>query len=260
MTPRIETVAARAGHSVDPGTGGVTQAIHLSTTFERDPDGSYHRGYTYSRNDNPNRGALEQCLARLESGEGAAAFSSGTAASAAVLHSLAPAGHVVAPTDCYHGTSRLLREVFHPWGLESTFVDMTDPDQVHQAIRPNTRLFWVETPSNPLLKITDIARISAIAHEVGAICVCDNTWATPVLQQPFACNADLVVHSTTKYLGGHSDVMGGVVVTRVEDDFFQRIRKVQVTYGAVPSPFDCWLVLRGIRTLHLRMRAHSEMP
>ncbi len=255
---RIETIAAQAGHGVDPATGAVAPPIHLSTTFERDPDGSYPRGYGYARNDNPNRQALEQCMIRLEGGAAAAAFSSGSAATAAVFQSLSPADHVVAPSDCYHGTSRLLREVFQPWGLEVTFADLTDSDQVKQALRPNTRLLWVETPSNPLLKITDIAQVSSIAHEIGALCVCDNTWATPVLQRPFDSNADLVVHATTKYLGGHSDVMGGVVVARNEDDFFRRVRNVQATYGAVPSPFDCWLVVRGIRTLHLRMRAHSE--
>ena len=240
---RIETIAAQAGHHVDPATGAVTAPIHLSTTYERDQDGGYPRGYIYSRNDNPNCQALEQCLVNLEGGSAAAAFSSGSAATAAIFHSLSPAGHVVAPSDCYHGTSRLLREVFQPWGLNVTFVDMTDVDQVKKSMRSSTRLFWVETPSNPLLKITDIARISVIAHEVGALCVCDNTWATPVLQQPLELQADLVVHSTTKYLGGHSDVMGGVVVSRVEDDFFQKVRMVQATYGAVPSPFDCWLVI-----------------
>ena len=197
-------------------------------------------------------------MARLEGGAAAAAFSSGSAATAAVFQSLSTADHVVAPSDCYHGTSRLLREVFQPWGLEVTFADLTDIDQVKQALKPNTRLLWVETPSNPLLKITDIAGIASVAHEIGALCVCDNTWATPVLQRPFDSHADLVVHSTTKYLGGHSDVMGGVVVARTEDDFIRKVRNVQATYGAVPSPFDCWLVVRGIRTLPVRMRAHSE--
>ena len=255
---KIETIAAQAGHGVDPATGAVAPPIHMSTTFQRDPDGSYPRGYVYARTDNPNRRALEQCMVRLEGGAAAAAFSSGAAAAAAVFQSLSPADHVLAPSDCYHGTSRLLREVFQPWGLEVTFADLTDIDELKQAIRPNTKLLWVETPSNPLLKITDIAGVSSIAHEIGALCVCDNTWATPVLQRPLESDADIVVHSTTKYLGGHSDVMGGVVVARTEDDFFGRVRNVQANYGAVPSPFDCWLVVRGIRTLHLRMRAHSE--
>jgi cystathionine gamma-synthase len=175
-----------------------------------------------------------------------------------VLQALSPGDHVLAPDDAYHGTSRLLREVFERWGLGVTFADMTDLAQVRAACRPETRLVWVETPSNPLLKITDIAGVAALAHEVGARCVVDNTWATPILQRPLALGADLVMHSTTKYLGGHSDVLGGAVVTRVEDDFFARIRHVQVTGGAVAAPFDCWLVLRGIRTVPYRMRAHSE--
>ena len=148
--------------------------------------------------------------------------------------------------------------MFPRWGLETTFTDVTDPNRVREAVRPNTRLVWVETPSNPMLKITDIRRTTGIAHDAGAVCVCDNTWATPMNQQPLALDADLVVHATTKYLGGHSDVMGGAVVSARDDDFFRRVREVQTTYGAVPSPFDCWLVNRGIRTLHLRMKAHGD--
>ncbi|MGH2544862.1 MAG: trans-sulfuration enzyme family protein, partial [Ardenticatenaceae bacterium] len=243
---------------VDPATGAVTAPIHLSTTFERDADGGYSRGHIYSRSGNPNRDLLEDRLCQLEGGESAAAFSSGMAAIGAVFQALSTGDHVVAPSDCYHGTAALLREVFARWGLETTFADVTDPSEVEQAMKPNTRLVWVETPSNPLLKITDIAEVGGIAHEVGAVCACDNTWATPMLQRPFEFGADLSIHATTKYLGGHSDVLGGAVVSRASDEFFERVRKVQVTYGAVPSPFDCWLVLRGIRTLHLRMRAHSE--
>lgn len=255
---RIETLAVHAGHAIDPSTGAVTPPIHLSTTFEREADGSYPRGYIYVRNNNPNRMALEECLCALEGGAAAAAFASGSAATMSVFQALSPGDHVIAPTDAYHGTSRLLREVFAPWGLETTFVDMTDPAQTEQAVQPRTRLVWVETPSNPLLKVTDIARIAEIAHAAGARCVCDNTWATPILQRPFELGADLIMHATTKYLGGHTDVMGGAVVARVEDEFFQRVRKLQAQTGAVPSPFDCWLVLRGIRTLPYRMRAHSE--
>ncbi|MCI0438431.1 MAG: PLP-dependent aspartate aminotransferase family protein [Chloroflexi bacterium] len=254
----IETIAAHAGHDVDPATGAITAPIHLSTTFERDADGGYSRGHIYSRSGNPNRELLEGRLRQLEGGEAAAAFSSGMAATGAVFQSLSAGDHVVASSDCYHGTTALLRDVFARWGLQTTFTDATDPSQVEQAMRPNTRLVWVETPSNPLLKVTDIARVAAIAHEAGALCACDNTWATPLLQRPFELGADLSVHATTKYLGGHSDVLGGAVVARESGEFFERVRKVQTTYGAVPSPFDCWLVLRGIRTLHLRMRAHSE--
>src|SRR5262249_6798224 len=153
---------------------------------------------------------------------------------------------------------RLLREVFVPWGLAVTFVDMTDLADVRAALRPETRLIWAETPSNPLLKVTDIAGVATLAHEAGARCIVDNTWATPILQRPLALGADLVMHSTTKYLGGHSDVLGGAVVAQVEDDFFTRVRRVQTTGGAVPAPFDCWLVLRCIRPLPYRMRAHCE--
>ncbi|MCY4579738.1 MAG: aminotransferase class V-fold PLP-dependent enzyme, partial [Chloroflexi bacterium] len=158
----------------------------------------------------------------------------------------------------YHGTRALLRDVFARWGLQVTFTDVTDAEQVRQAMRPDTRLVWVETPSNPMLKVTDIRRTAEIAHETGALCVCDNTWATPMLQLPIELGADMVVHSTTKYLSGHSDVMGGAVIAGNEDALFDMVRQVQGTYGAVPSAFDCWLTLRGIRTLHLRMRAHCE--
>ncbi len=255
---RIETLAVHAGHSVDPATGAATPPIHLSTTFAREADGSYPRGYIYSRTNNPNREALEQCLSALEGGAVAAAFSSGSAATMSVFQALAPGDHVIAPNDVYHGTARLLRETFAPWGLQASFVDMTDPLQVKQAVRANTKLIWVETPSNPLLKITDIARISEIAYDAGALCACDNTWATPILQRPFALGAGVVMHATTKYLGGHSDVLGGALIARSDGEFFQRIRKIQVNGGAVPSPFECWLVLRGIPTLPARMRVHSE--
>jgi len=257
----FETIAAQAAHQIDAATGAVAPPIYLSTTFERDVDGEYSRGFVYSRSDNPNRRALEHCLAMLEGGEAgkavAAAFGSGSAATAAVFQALAPGDHVIAPDDCYHGTSRMLREVFAPWGLKTTFVDMTDADAVQRAVQPNTRLIWVETPSNPLLKITDIARMADIAHSAGARCACDNTWASPMLQRPFEMGADLVVHSTTKYLSGHEDVTGGAVVSREDSDIFQRIRLIQNLCGAVPSPFDCWLALRGIRTLPARMPLHS---
>lgn len=257
----FETIAAQAAHQIDQATGAVAPPIYLSTTFERDPDGDYSRGFVYSRTDNPNRRALEQCLALLEGGEAgnaeAAAFGSGSAATAAVFQALAPGDHVIAPDDCYHGTAKMLREVFAPWGLQTSFVDMTVEDSVLQAVQSNTRLVWVETPSNPLLKITDIARMADIAHAAGAMCACDNTWASPMLQRPFELGADLAVHSTTKYLSGHEDVTGGAVVSREDSDFFQRIRLIQNLCGAVPSPFDCWLVLRGIRTLPARMPLHS---
>ena len=255
---RIETVAVHAGLHVDPGTGAVTPAIHPSTTFEREPDGSYPRGFLYSRSNAPNRAALEECLAALEGGQDAAAFASASAATAAIFLSLEPGDHVVAPMDAYYGTAKLLRETFARWKLDSTFVDMADVAAARAAIRTNTRVVWVETPSNPLWKVSDIAALGEIARRAGALYVCDNTTATPVLQSPFKLGADLVLHATTKYLGGHSDVLGGAVVARARDPVFERIRAIQASGGAVPSPFDCWLVLRGIRTLPYRMRAHSE--
>jgi cystathionine gamma-synthase len=246
---RLETLAVHAGQSVDPATGALAPPIQPSTTFERDPDGSYPRGYLYARNSNPNREALERCLAELEGGAAAAAFASGMAAVAAILQALAPGDHVVAPIDVYHGTARLIREQLLPWGLEATFVDMTSLPAVAAAIRPATRLLWVETPSNPMLRITDIAGVVELARRAGALVACDNTFATPVLQRPLDLGADLTMHATTKYLGGHSDVMGGAVVARTAPGIFERVRQIQVVGGAVPAPFDCWLVGRSIRTL-----------
>lgn len=255
---RIETAASRASHHIDPDSGAILAPIQPSTTFERAPDGEYPGGYIYSRTGNPNRRQLEDILTTLEGGAACAAFSSGSAASAAVFQALASGDHVVAPNDCYHGTRALLRDVFARWELQVTFADVTDPERVRRAMQPNTRLVWVETPSNPMLKVTDIRRVAEIAHDADALCVSDNTWATPMLQQPISLGADAVVHSTTKYISGHSDVTGGAVIAAREDKFLDRVRHVQATYGAIPSAFDCWLTLRGIRTLHLRMRAHCE--
>ena len=258
MTKRIETLAIHAGRTVDPATGAVVPPIYLSTTFERSPDGTYPQGYNYIRDNNPNREALETCLCQLEGGVAGAAFSSGSAATMSIFQALSPGDHIIAPLDAYSGTSKLLREVLTPWGLEVTFADLTDVTQVEKVIQKNTQLIWVETPSNPLLKITDIRKIAEIAHQNHAICVCDNTWATPIGQKPLNLGADLVVHATTKYLGGHSDVLGGVAIAKHETDFFNKIKRIQKTGGAVASPFDCWLTLRGIQTLPYRMRAHSE--
>jgi cystathionine gamma-synthase len=254
---RIETLAVHAGHSVDTSTGAVATPIHLSTTFERGADGGYPHGYVYARGANPTRDALEQGLAALEGGETAAAFGSGLAASSAILQALAPGDHVVAPTDVYHGMTKLLREVYMPWGLQVSFVDMTKLDEIKRAFTPKTKLVWMETPSNPLLKITDIAAVAEAAHNADVLCACDNTWA-PVVQRPLDLGADLVMHSTTKYLGGHSDVMGGAVIARKAAGFFGRIREIQGAVGGIPAPFDCWLILRGMRTLPCRMRVHSE--
>jgi cystathionine gamma-synthase len=255
---RFETIAVHAAAEPDPRTGAVTAAIQLSTTFQRAPDGSFPLGFAYIRDGNPNRRALEAALATLEGGASAMAFASGMAATMAVFQTLVPGDHVVAPLDAYFGTPKLLREHFVPWGLEVSFVDMTDVAAVRAALRPKTRLIWTETPSNPTIAVTDLGAIAAVAKSAGALLVCDNTWATPFLQQPFLLGADLVMHSTTKYLSGHSDVMGGAVVAREAGPVADRLRSVQVNGGAVPSPFDSWLVLRGIRTLPWRMRAHCS--
>jgi len=254
---RIETLAVHAGHDIDPATAAVTPAIHMSTTFARDADGSYRAGYLYSRYTNPNRASLELCVARLEGGAVAAAFSSGSAATMTLLQAVGPAAHVVLPEDAYFGSIKLARDVFGPWGMELSTVDMTHLDQLEDAMRPNTKLVWVETPSNPLLNIVDIAAVADIAHRAGAVCAVDNTWGTPVLQRPLELGADISMHATTKYLGGHSDVLGGALVFREAGELQQRISSIQMTGGAVPSPFECWLTMRGIRTLPLRVDAQS---
>jgi cystathionine gamma-synthase len=255
---RFETLAVHAAAEPDPRTGAVTAAIQMSTTFERAADGTFPSGFAYIRDANPNRRALEAAVAALEGGALAVAFASGMAAAMAVFQTLAPGDHAVAPLDAYFGTSKLLREHFVPWGLEVTFADLTDLAAVRAALRPKTRLIWTETPSNPTIAVTDLGAIAAIAKAAGALLACDNTWATPFLQKPFTLGADLVMHSTTKYLSGHSDVMGGVVVAREAGPVAERLRSMQVNGGAVPSPFDSWLVLRGIRTLPWRMRAHCS--
>lgn len=254
----IETIAVHAGRQVDSGSGAVMPPINLSTTFERNVDGSYTDGNSYSRSNNPNRKALEECLAALEGGTVAAAFASGMAATTAVFQALQTGDHVIGPGDVYFGTAKVAQEVFGPWGLVYTIVDMTDLDQVTAAVRPNTKLIWAETPSNPLLKITDIAAVSAIAHKADALCVVDNTWPSPICQNPLQHGADIVMHSTTKYLGGHSDLTGGALIARENNVFFQRIRMIQQWGGAVPSPFDCWLLRRSISTLPYRVRGHCE--
>ncbi|MBC7444017.1 MAG: aminotransferase class V-fold PLP-dependent enzyme [Polaromonas sp.] len=253
---KLETLAVHAGHGVDAGTGAVTEAIHLSTTFERDADGGYSRGFLYSRNHNPNRNALEAALAALEGGAGGAAFGSGLAAVTAIFQGLAPGDHVVAPADIYHGTANVLKHLFAKWGVTASFIDMKNLDTVRAAMTPQTRIVWIETPSNPLLQCVDIAAIAEMAHAMGARAIADNTFASPVLQQPLALGCDMVMHATTKYLGGRSDVLGGAVVTRLDDEHFAQLRTAQLFGGAVPSPFDCWLVMRSLPTLPYRMQAH----
>lgn len=255
---KLETLAIHAGQAPDAATGAVTPPIHLSTTYARAADGSYPQGFVYTREQNPNRQALEANLATLEEGAAAACFSSGSAAAAAVFRALRPGEHALIPDDMYHGIRKLLHGALAPWGLELTQVDFSDLDAVRSTLRPNTKLLWLETPSNPMLKIGDVAAVAELAHGAGAKLVCDNTWTPPRLQPALALGADLVVHATTKYLSGHSDVLGGAVVTKREDDFWERVVFLQKNEGAVPSPFDCWLTLRGVKTLPYRMRGHCE--
>lgn len=254
----LETLAIHADGGSDRTSGAVTPPIYLSTTFERAADGGYPHGFSYTRSDNPNRAALERLMTALESGAAAAAFSSGSAAAAAVFRSLAPGDHVILPDDMYHGIRKLLKTAMAPWGLELSFIDLSDLAALESALKPNTRLVWIESPSNPLLKITDIATVTERAHRAGALVACDNTWTPPDLQPTFELGVDLVVHATTKYLAGHSDVLGGVVVTREDSELFEAVRFLQRNEGAVPSPFDCWLTARGIRTLPYRMRGHCD--
>ena len=255
---KIETLAVHAGRRVDPSTGAVTPPLHLSTTFERGADGAYPLGFSYSREDNPNRRMLEECLAALEGGKDALVFSSGLAVLTALIQGLEPGDHILAPQDVYFGLRQLMRTVFAKWPIEVSYVDMTDLEAVGSAVRPNTRLVWVETPSNPLLTIADLKEVAGIARRANAITVCDATFTTPVLQQPLAFGIDMVMHSTTKYISGHSDALGGVLITKFDNYLFERARNAQRFGGAVPSPFDCWLTLRGISTLPCRMRAHVE--
>lgn len=255
---KLETLAVHAGHAPDPATGAVTPPIHLSTTYERAADGTLPHGFIYSRYANPNRDALERCLAALEGGTAAAAFSSGQAATMTVFQALKPGDHVVITEDAYFGTLKLAREIFEGWGLSFTLVDAREVAAIVAAIRKDTKLVWLETPSNPLLAITDLRAVAAAVRKRGVRVVVDNTWATPALQRPLEMGCDLVMHSTTKYLGGHSDTLGGAIVGREDDELFARIKAIQSTGGAVPSPFESWLVLRGIRTLPFRVRGHCE--
>lgn len=255
----FETLAVHAGRAVEAETGAVTPSIVLSTTFERAEDGSYPHGNVYTRSGTPNRNALETAVAALEGGGASLAFGSGMAATAAVLQTLATGDHILLPDDLYHGVRYLVLDVLTRWGLAADFVNMSDPAAVEAAIRPTTKLVWLETPSNPQLTVTDIARLAALAHAAGALCAVDNTWATPVLQRPLELGADLVMHSATKYLGGHSDVLGGVVVLSANLDaaVAHRLHDVQHLSGGVLAPFDSWLILRSLPTLPYRVRAQS---
>ncbi len=254
---KLETLSVHIGRGVDPATGEVAPPIRMSTTFERDVDGKFSRGFTYSRADNPGRRDLEQCIAALEGGADATCYSSGSAASLAVFSLLRPGDHVVAPIESYHGTAKQLRDIVAPLGVRVSFVDMTSLSKVTAALSGPAQLVWIETPSNPMLNISDIQAIAELAQRRGAVVCCDNTFATPVLQRPLEIGADLVMHSSTKYFGGHSDVMGGAVVTRDRGSLAERLRDYQGTAGNVPSPFDCWLIRRSLTTLACRIRTQT---
>ena len=244
--PHIETLLAHSGCVEDPATGAVVAPIHLSTTFIRDADGTYPRGFMYSRDNNPTRQLFESTLAKIEQGVSCTAFASGMAAVNAVFQALRPGDHVLLPDDVYHGARFVASTLFAEWGLEISQVDMSNLDAVQRAMRANTALVWLETPSNPLLKIADISAVSEIAHAQHAQVLVDGAWTTPLLQQPLTLGADLVLHSVTKYLAGHSDVLGGAVIAREASVFMDRITTVQKAGGAVMDPFSAWLALRGM--------------
>jgi cystathionine gamma-synthase len=254
MSDGFETRAIHAGQEPDAATGAVVPPISLATTFAQDAVGK-HRGYEYSRSANPTRTALETCLASLEGARHGLAFASGLAAEDAILRTLDPGDHIIIPHDAYGGTYRLVASVYEPHGIAWSACDLRDASALDAAWQPETRLVWIETPTNPLLSIVDIEATARVAHERRARVVVDNTFATPYLQQPLALGADASVHSATKYLGGHSDVVGGFIAVN-DAEFADELRFLQNAMGAVPSPFDCYLVLRGVKTLALRMREH----
>lgn len=251
---KIETILAHAGCKIDPETRAVVSPIHLSTTFERSIDGSYPKGFSYSRDASPNRSMLEETLATLEGGAACAAFSSGMAAAMTLIQALEPPAEILLADDAYHGVRHLAEVAFAHSGIRFKAVDMTDEAAFKRALSPQTQLVWLETPSNPLLKITDIRAIANLAKKAGCLVLVDNTWATPLLLQPLALGADFVLHSLTKYLAGHSDVLGGALVAADSDGLFQRIRTLQKAGGAVLDPFSAWLTLRGMRSMAARMR------
>lgn len=252
---KTETIAIHAGNKKDESSRAVIQPIILSTTFERGIDGDFPGGHIYSRSSNPNRESLENVLAKLENGVDAASFSSGNAAGMSVFQSLPPGTHIIAPDDMYHGLRNQLKNLFAGI-LTFDFIDVNDTEVLEQHIKPETGLIWIETPSNPLLKVTDIKKIVAIAKAKGIKVACDNTFATPICQQPLTLGADLVMHSATKYFGGHSDLMGGALITAEKSEWWAKIRQVQEMGGAIPSPMDCYMLVRSIKTLPYRVKGH----
>jgi len=254
---RFETKVVHAGLRTDP-SGAVAPPIHLSTTFERNPASEPIGVDTYIRESNPTQTQLENALAALENGEAALAFASGMAAGITVIQSLPPASHVILPDDAYYSYRHAFEEYFSKWGLSLSVVDMSDTNNVRAAVTPKTKLIWMETPSNPQLKIVDIAAICDIARKSGALTFVDNTWATPALQRPLDLGADIAMHSATKYFGGHSDVMGGTLMFAKKNEFYERCHHTRSIMGGVLSPFNCWLIMRGLRTLACRMRVHCD--
>jgi cystathionine gamma-synthase len=250
-------MAVRAGGQPDASTGALAPPIHLSTTFEHGPQAERLHGYLYIREANPTQTRLEEALAVVEGGEAALVFASGLAAGAAYLQALPAGSHVIFPDDVYYDFRTIAREMLPRWGMGASIVATTDPAEVRAALRPQTRLVWIETPSNPMLKVTDIGAIAALAHAAGAQLLVDGTFATPILQRPLDLGADVVLHSTTKYLGGHSDVQGGALVTKSRDETFARAGHIRHVLGGVASPFNSWLVLRGLRSLACRMERHA---
>jgi len=254
---KFATAAIKSTENTFINAEPVSTPIYLSSTYKRNADGSYTNDFSYARNDNPNRNIVENSIAQLENGKYAYAFSSGMAAISAVFQSLKAGDHIILPNDIYFTIKKLLNEVLKRWDITYDLVDMSDSNAVEKAMKLNTSMVWIETPSNPQLKISDIQKISEIAHKNNAICAVDNTWLTPVFQNPLDLGADIVIHSTTKYFGGHSDVLGGALVLK-DENLAEKIKDIQVLSGAVPSPFDCWLIGRGIQTLHLRVSKQSE--
>ena len=254
----FDTTAIHAGGETDDETGAVAPPINLSTTFLRNVEGEPAHGFSYIRDGNPTQSRLEAALAALESGEAALAFSSGMAAATCLLQALPAGAHVIIPDDCYYGVRNLAVDFFPRWGMSATFVDMADLAATERAVTPQTRAIWAESPSNPLMKVVDLAATARIARAAGAMLVVDGTFATPALQRALEIGAGVILHSTTKYLGGHSDVQGGAAIFAQQDAYFDAVEHIRKITGGVASPFNSWLVLRGIRTLAVRMRVHSE--